>query len=82
MNWEKVEKIRKKASDTINEMGEKDAYEFATDILYLLASKYGYCIWQTYTKEDVEANIGHKPTNEEMQILSDSLQCFENIRNV
>lgn len=82
MNWEKIEKTRKMASDTINEMGEEDAYELATDILYLLAGKYGYCIWQTYTKEDVEINIGHKPTNEEMQELGDNLQCFENIRTV
>lgn len=82
MNWDKIEKIRKEAYDIIQKKGIDDAYELATDILYLLAGKYGYCIWQTYTKEDVEINIGRKPTNEEMQELGDNLQCFENIRTV
>lgn len=81
MNWDKIEKIRKEAHDIIQKKGNNDAYELATDILYLLSGK-GYCIWQTYTKEDVAANIGKQPTNEEMQELADSLQCFENIRNI
>ena len=81
MDWDKIEKIRKEAYSIIQKKGIDDAYELATDILYLLSGK-GYCIWQTYTKDDVEANIGKKPTDDEMRQLGDSLQCFENIRMV
>lgn len=59
--------------------GEADAYDLATSILERLQG-HGYCIWQTYTKDDIEANIGRKPTDDEMQDLADSLQCFNNIR--
>lgn len=70
-----------KAKDYIVKHGEQDAYNFATSILCMLQG-HGFCIWQTYTKDDIECNLGRKPTDDEMQDLADSLQCFENIRNV
>jgi len=82
MNWDKIEKIRKESYDIIQDKGKDEAYRLATDILLWLSVRYGYCIWQTYTRDDVEANIGRKPTRSEMQELSDNLQCFENIRTV
>lgn len=69
------------AEKIIDDYDDSFIYETATNLLAHLQGR-GYCIWQTYTKEDVESNIGRKPTNEEMQMLADSLQCFENIRNV
>ena len=74
--------LRKEAKDIIENRGCRKAYELATDILYQLSAYKGYCIWQTYTRDDVEANIGRKPTRSEMQELADNLQCFENIRTV
>lgn len=71
----------KKAKNYILKHGEQDAYNFATSILSRLQG-HGFCIWQTYTKYDIEGGIGRKPTDEEMQELADSLQCFENIRIV
>lgn len=82
MNWDKIEKIRKEAYDIIQKKGIDDAYRLATDILWWMSCRYGYCIWQTYTRDDVEANIGRKPTNDDMRELGDNLQCFENIRTV
>lgn len=82
MNWKKIESIRKEAKDIIEARGCKNAYELATDILYQLSAYKGYCIWQAYTVDNVEANIGRKPTRSEMQELADNLQCFENIRTV
>lgn len=73
--------ITEKAADFFNSNTEEDCYDFAVELLYRLQEK-GFCIWQTYTKSDVECNIGRKPTKEEMQMLADSLQCFENIRNI
>ena len=82
MNWKKIESIRKEATDIIKNRGCQNAYELATDILYLLSARYGYCIWQTYTKDNIMANIGRVPTKSEMQELADNLQCFENIRTI
>ena len=82
MNLEKIESIRKEASDIIKTRECRNAYELATDILYLLSGRYGYCIWQTYTIDDIRANIGRVPTHSEMQELADNLQCFENIRTI
>ena len=65
----------------IDEFNDNALYDIATDILAYLQGK-GYCIWQTYTKDDIECNLGRKPTDDEMQDLADSLQCFENIRIV
>lgn len=65
----------------IDEFNDNALYDIATSILCYLQGK-GYCIWQTYTKDDIESNIGRKPTDDEMQDLADSLQCFENIRNI
>lgn len=70
-----------KAKNYILKHGEQEAYELATSILARLQG-HGYCIWQTYTKDDIECNLCRKPTDEEMQDLADSLQCFENIRIV
>lgn len=81
MDLKKLDGIREEAKKIIKKEGKRYSYELATEILYLLQG-CGFCIWQTYTKEDVAANIGRRPTNEEMQELADSLQCFENIRNI
>jgi hypothetical protein len=82
MNLDKIEKIRKEAYYIIQDKGKDDAYRLATDILWWLSARYGYCIWQTYTRDDVEANIGRKPTDDDMRELEDNLQFFENIRTV
>lgn len=74
--------LRKEAKDIIEARGCRNAYELATDILYILSAYRGYCIWQAYTIDDVKANIGRIPTRSEMQELADNLQCFENIRTV
>ena len=79
--FEQQEKIREQAKKYIEKKGYEAAYDFATWILHRLQG-HGYCIWQTYTKDDIESNIGRKPTDDEMQDLADSLQCFENIRNI
>lgn len=75
---EKQEKLQKKAVQFLKKHTKQESYDFATWILHELQNK-GFCIWQTYTKYDIESNLGHKPTDDEMQELSDSLQCFENI---
>ena len=72
-------KINEKASEYIKKHGEQYAYDFATWILHRLQGR-GFCIWQSYTRNDIELNEGSYPTDEHMQELSDSLQCFENIR--
>lgn len=43
----------------VNGFGPDDAYEFATSILQVLYNRK-YCIWQTYTLEDIKANTGKK----------------------
>ena len=69
------------AERIIDDYSDSFIYETATSLLSYLQGR-GHCIWQTYTKSDIECNIGRKPTKEEMQTLADSLQCFENIRNI
>ena len=76
-----IKEITERAVEFFNSNTKDDCYDFAIELLYRLQEK-GYCIWQTYTKDDVELNIGRKPTDDEMQELCDSLQCFENIRNI
>ena len=39
----------------IDVFGEAMAYNIATDILHCL-NKRGYCIWQTYTRQDIRNN--------------------------
>ena len=73
------EKINKKAREFIAKKGEQYAYDFTTWILQRLQG-HGFCIWQTYTKDDVKLNEGEWPTDEHMQELADNLQSFENIR--
>lgn len=69
------------AEKIIDDYNDSFIYDTATNLLAYLQGR-GYCIWQTYTKSDVQCNIGRKPTKDEMQALADSLQCFENIRNI
>lgn len=71
--------LKKKANEFIKKNGKSKSYDFATWILNEL-SKKGYCIWQSYTKEDLSSNLGHNPSADEMAELGESLQCFENIR--
>lgn len=71
--------LKKKATDFIKKNGKARSYDFATWILNNL-SKKGFCIWQSYTKEDLADNLGHNPSIDEMEDLGDALQCFENIR--
>jgi len=73
---EEQEKIRKKAIKYISKHGEQDAYDFATWILDRLQGN-GFCIWQSYTVDDIELNDGRRPTKERMQELSDNLQSFD-----
>lgn len=63
----------------INKGGKEFAYDLAISILHELY-KDGYSIFQSYTREDIEANLGHKPSEEEFDNLHESLGCFENIR--
>ena len=79
MSFEYIDRIRKEAPEIIKSKGNDEAYDLATDILHLLSRK-GYCIWQTYTKEDIKVNTGEYPTDEEMEELGYNLQDFENIR--
>lgn len=73
---EEQEKIRKKASEYICKHGEQEAYDFATWILDRLQGR-GFCIWQSYTVDDIESNEGSRPTKEHMQELADNLQSFD-----
>lgn len=79
MSFEYIDRMHKEASEIIKSRGNDEAYDLATEVLHLL-SKKRYCIWQTYTKEDIKVNTGEYPTDEEMEELGDNLQSFENIR--
>lgn len=68
------------ANDIVRTMNKESAYDLATSLLSVLEDM-GYCIWQTYTKEDIKSNTGKsRITKEYMQELGYSLQSFENIR--
>lgn len=71
--------ITEQAAEFYKSHTKEDCYDFAIEILYRLQGA-GFCIWQTYTRDDIEANEGKRPTDEHMQELCDALQCFENIR--
>ena len=66
---------RDMAQEIIDGRGDEFAYETATAMLYELYKK-GYCIWQTYTRDDIRDNIGHRPDDNEMEYLGDALQNF------
>lgn len=78
--FEKQAKIQKKAMFFLKKHTKQEAYDFATWILHDLEVK-GFCIWQTYDKEDIEIGLGRKPTKEELAEMQDGLMnCFEYIR--
>lgn len=67
-----------RARRIIDKAGQEFSYDLAISILHELY-KDGYCIHQSYTREDIEANLGHKPTEDEFENLHESLGCFANI---
>lgn len=75
-----IKDITERAVEFFNSNTKDDCYEFAVEILYRL-SENGYCIWQTYTKDDIKLGLGRKPTKEELADMQDRLlNCFEYIR--
>ena len=70
----------KSARKIIKKFGVMPAYELATWILYELEWRH-CCIWQTYTMDDIEINMGRKPTADEIDEMQDRLaNSFEYIR--
>lgn len=69
----------KQGKRIIDKAGKEFAYDLAISILTKLYDE-GYSIFQSYTREDIEGYLGHKPSDEEFENLYDSLGCFENIR--
>ena len=69
----------KQGKRIIEKAGQEFAYDLAISILTKLYDE-GYSIFQSYTREDIEGYLGHKPSDEEFENLYDSLGCFENIR--
>lgn len=63
----------------IDKGGKEFAYDLAISILTKLYDE-GYSIFQSYTREDIEGYLGHKPSEDEFEGLYESLGCFENIR--
>lgn len=67
------------AKEIIKKYGNQKAYDLATWILYALNLE-DFCIWQTYTKDDIEANLGRKTNAEEMEEMQENLgNIFEEI---
>lgn len=57
-------------------LGEQQTYDLATTLLEYLKDR-DYCIWQTYTKDDLKLNTGKKRlTHDDMQDYGDRLQSF------
>lgn len=57
-------------------LGEQQTYNLATTLLEYLKDR-DYCIWQTYTKNDLKLNTGKKRlTHDDMQDYGDRLQSF------
>ena len=56
----------------IDEFNDNALYDIATSILYYLEGKY-FCIWQTYTKENIKENTGKKPTKDDMAVYQERL---------
>lgn len=48
----------------VNTIGKDKAYELATWLLAILRDKR-YCIWQTYTMDDLRKNSGKKRISQE-----------------
>ena len=59
----------------IREYSDQELYDIATDILYHLGNKH-YCIWQTYTKDDIEQCTCEKATNERMDTYQEAIRNF------
>lgn len=68
-----------RARRMIDKAGKEFAYDLAISLLHELY-KDGYCIHQSYTREDIEGYLGHKPSDEEFEDLYESLGCFETIK--
>lgn len=51
--------IYEMAQALVKGFGDDEAYELATEILQVLYNKK-YCIWQTYTLDDIENSTGKK----------------------
>lgn len=60
------------AKKLIKKYGQEKAYDLATWILYALNVE-DYCIWQTYTKDDIKLNWGKNPTAEDMEQMQENL---------
>ena len=52
---------------------KEDCYDFAVELLYRL-ERDGFCIWQTYTQDDIRFNTGKQPTPQKMAELQERLQ--------
>lgn len=52
--------------------GNEIAYDLAISILQILNRK-DYCVWQTFSKEDIEEYDRKKPTHERMEELHSRL---------
>lgn len=75
MSYDPVEQ----AVDYFDANSLEDSYEFAIELLYRLQEK-GYCIWQTYTRDDIEQGLGRKPTEDDMSALQENISnIFEQI---
>ena len=53
---------------------KEDCYDFAIELLYRLG-RDGFCIWQTYTKDDLK-QLGESTKKENMDYLQDQIQNF------
>ena len=57
-------------------LGNDMTYDLATTLLEYLKDR-DYCIWQTYTKSNLQQNTGKKRiTHDDMQEYSERLQDF------
>lgn len=53
-----------------------DVYDIVTRLLGILQCK-DYCIWQTYTKEDIKLMDGHYPSYDKWQQLQRNLTEYD-----
>lgn len=75
-----TEKKRPQAT-LIDVFGEAMAYNIATYILHCL-NKRGYCIWQTYTRQDIKANTGkNRLTSRDIERYQERISNFEMIND-
>lgn len=67
------------AGNFVKVLGNDVSYDLAITILEYLKDRQ-YCIWQTYTKEDLQLNTGKKEiTKSDMEDYGDRLQSFTSI---